>query len=332
MNADALADWLKARLVNPQAQKDWELLLTGAVERCLDSRLEALGPPAAVEALVLAHFNEVRAADVVRPMIRGFLHQSLIEARADEQPIGRWVPAEARSAIDELAARKGLIQEAWIKQIFAEKAVEELVGDTLYRALIDFSTLVPRIVQSLMPSALGRLTKLGGGVGGRVVEEVEKLLEAEVKKFMGRGTRLALDGAARFAADHIDDPVSIGTRRSLVQFALKQSGAFHAAPLSPEVEQIVERISLAIAGEVVKRDEAKAIARRVIERLHAAHGAGTVRAFLEAHGITERPPYAEWAAVTWPTVEAVLQAPEVDRWLRGLAGEILSQIGAAPGP
>ena len=37
----------------------------------------------------------------------------------------------------------------------AMEAMEELVADTLYRTLRDFSTLVPRIVQSVMPSPLG---------------------------------------------------------------------------------------------------------------------------------------------------------------------------------
>lgn len=332
MDADALAKWLKVRLTSGPAQQDWERLLTSAFERALDTPLEVVLPPPQVEALVLAHLTSARAAELVRPAVRGVLHQALLEARTDDQPIGRWVPANARALIDELAAKKGLIREAWIKQFFSEKAVEELVADTLYRALVDFSTLVPRLVQSLMPSALGRLTKLGGGVGGKVVEEVEKLLEGEVKRFMGRGTRLALDGAARFAADHIDDPVSVGTRRSLAQFALAQSAAFHVSPLSSEVEGLIERISLAIADEVVAKDEAKVIARRVIERLHQAHGAAPARAFLAHLGVTERPPYAEWAALTWPGIAVAFEAPEVDQWLRGLAQEILAQVGAAPGP
>src|SRR5262249_7753157 len=143
--------------------------------------LEDVFPTDAARALLEAHFTPERFADVVRPIVRGIVFRSVHDLRNDAQPLRRWIPDDAYRTLLDLVAAPGRVQEPWVRAIFRQRAVEEVLSDTLYKALVDFSTLIPRLLQSYMPSALGKLAKLGGlgagGMGIRMFEEIEKRLE-----------------------------------------------------------------------------------------------------------------------------------------------------------
>lgn len=338
MDGATLATWLKARLTGDRARLEWRSLLEAGTERVLDGRLGTLLPAAEVEALIAAWLTTDRIADAVRPVIRLGLAELVREARDDHEPLGRFVPVAARGKLLDLVSQKGLVHEEWVRQLYSQKAMEALVSETLYTALRDFSSIVPRIVQSVMPSALGKLASLGGKVagaaGGRAFDEVEKRLEAEIRRFLELGTRKALDGAAKFTVEHIDDPVSLEARRNLASFVLGQSPSFHVRPATDERLAAIDELAAEIARYVAQHPDTRATLSRIVARQKASHAEKTVRAWLAELGATEPPPYDEWANLTWPALSAILEAPEVERWLGTLAAEIAELVsgGATPEP
>lgn len=332
MDAAALKTWLLNRLTGDEAHAEWPALLEAGFEALLDERFETVIPRNEAVAAVRELVATPRLAELVRPGAKLVLPLILAWTKEDDLPIGRWVPRETQEAIAALAAREGWIQDDWIDALYRTKAAEELVADTLYRTLRDFSTIVPRIVQSVMPSPLGKLAKLGGkatgGVTGRVIDEVDKKLEVEIKKFLSgsAGTRRALDGAAKFTREHIDDPSAAEARAQLARFAMERSAIFHSRPLTPAVVDELDAIAASIAAHVAASEETEKILEVTTDRIFERFEGDTLRAALESCGITERPPYAAWAAASWPAVNAVLRAPGIDSWLATLCDQILTEI------
>lgn len=329
VEARALAAFLKERLTSDRAAEDWRRLIEGAWDQLLGRPMSSfLGEE--LDAFVAAHLTEERAADVVRPAIRLVLRGIVLEARQDGEPVGRWVPDEAREKLMALASKKGVIDPRWIEHLFAQRAMEEVVTDTLYRALRDFSTIVPRIVQSLTPAALGKLAKLGGratgGVGGRIVDEIERRLEPEIRKFLDKGGRRALDGAARFTIDHLDDPISVEARKNTILFALDQAPAFHVEQLDDSMLETIDAVAEAIAKKAASLDDSKRIAGSVLERIRLEHGEEPLSVWLEAAGVTQRPAFDEWAALTWPYVKLMLTSPETEAFIDALAAEAVETL------
>lgn len=330
MDRAELAAWLKQRLLAERAREEWIALFESSWDAFLGLEVQAVLPPAEVERLVLAYLESERLADVVRALVRAVLMPAVDEMRADHAPLGRWVPEQAREALLALAARPGAIDPAWIDVIFRERAVEAVLSDTLYRAIHDFSTIIPRLIQNHLP--LGRLAKIGGGIGTRVVEEIEKLLEPEIRRFLDLGTRRALDGAARFAVEHLDDPASVDFRRNLIRFMLDQEVAFHARPFGDDVLREVDAIAARIAAHIANSPEARQRVQALLARLARTYAARPVREVLGELGVQTRPPLQPLAEALWPALRASLESPFARQWCEQLAGEILDAIGETRPP
>lgn len=340
MDAPQLAAWLETRLTSEAAEADYRALLEGVVTRALGQPLEAVLPRARFVDALIVHLDGARLADGARFAVREVITRAVEEGRADEAPIGRWLTEPAQARLLDFAARPGWVDRAWVDQLFQEKAMEALVSDTLYRALVDFSTIVPRIVQGIvqnvMPSSLGKLAKLGGkatgGVAGRVVDEVEKRLEAEIRKFLDRGTRRALESAAAFCVERLDSPETAAAQRHLVAFALGRSGAAHVRPLDDETLAALEGVAVAAAESVAAHDELAPLVRRVVGRFYEARGGVPLADALRAAGVDpDRLAVDAWAEATWPAVRGAFEAPEVKAFLLKISGEILSQVEGESG-
>lgn len=330
MDRRALADWLKTRLTSEAAETEYRELLGATIEQALARPLEAWLPEATFRAALDAHLTPAHLEQGARFVVRELLTRLVAEARADEAPVGRWLTEAAKADLLTLVAQPGWIDRAWVERAFQEQATEAVVADTLYRALKDFSTLVPRIVQGALPNVAGRLAKLGGiatgGVGGRVMDEVEQRLEAEIKRFLEKGTRRALEGAATFAADRIESEEAIASRRGITEFALAQTGAFHAAPLSDARLAEIEGLAVTVAVGAAAREERAALLDRVVGRFYAERGAQPLSEALAAAGVEGPLPHAAWAQATWPAVRQLFEVPAVDAFVERLAGEILDQV------
>ncbi len=326
-----MAGWLHTRLTQPSTQSEYRALLVGMVAHCLQKPLTELLPEPVLVAALQSHLNPEQLADGARFFVREVVARSLTEALADEAPIQRWLTPDAKARLLDFAARPGWADKAWVDQLFQQKAMEALVSDTLYRALKDFSTLVPRIVQGVLPSGLGRLAKFGGkatgGMGGRVFEEVERKLESEIKRFLDKGTRRALESAATFAVDRMDSPESAQAQRMLATFALGQSAAFHVRAFDKPTVQALEAVAVAAAQSIGAHGDLEALVLRGAADFYKDWGdlplsEGLKRAGVDPQGFE----VGAWADASWPAVVAGMQAPPVRAFLLDVSKEILEQI------
>ena len=321
---------MRTRLTSDAAFGEYQALLEASVTHALGRPLSAALPEATFRAALDAHLTPAHLEQGARFVAREVLTRLVVEARADEAPVGRWLTDEVRADLLRLVAEPGWVDRAWVERFFQESATEAVVADTLYRALRDFSTLVPRIVQGVLPSAVGRLAKLGGkatgGVGGKLVEEVEQRLEAEIKRFLERGTRRALEGAASFAADRMESEEAVASRRGLTEFALAQPGAFHARPLTDAQLAEIELIAAAAAVGAAAREERVALVDLVVGHFYAERGGQPLAEALREAGVEGPLPVAAWAAASWPAVRGLFEVPEVDAFLERFAGEVLAEV------
>ncbi|MCU0694386.1 MAG: hypothetical protein MUF54_23610, partial [Polyangiaceae bacterium] len=266
-----------------------------------------------------------RLTDLVRPVISAIVPAVVRQLREDRTPLGCWVPDGPRSAIERAVSRPNFVHEDWIRALFRQRAVEAVMADALYRGIRDFSTLMPRLMLSLMP--VSRFSTLGsaGAFGKRVIEELEKRIEPEIKTFLQGGTKLALERAANFAVEHSDDEAALAFRRNVVHFVLSKAPAFHVHGLTPaflrELEPVVEQI----ARHAATRGETRTLARDAITQVADTHGDKTVGQLLRELGVREQPPLREWAALAWPLVLAAWTSPAARMWVDGLVQELLEE-------
>lgn len=324
MRDPELKVWLRARLVHdPRAEGDWRRLLAGAWEQLLETPLSVLIDEARLNASIDATLAPEVLSGFVRPIVAEVLRASLEESRADRQPVGRFVDNATRQKLHALLSRPGLVHPDWIRAVFRGAAAEAVLNDTLYRALRDFSTLMPRLFLKLSP--MGRLGKIGGAgmIAGRIVEELEKLIEPEIKAFLTGGTQKMLERTADFAAQRVDDPASTEFRRDIADFVLSRPPAFHVGPVSNEVLDEVLDIAEAIVSSAMEQPELHGEIQRIVKAQLERFGQRPLREVLEELGATAPPPLEVWADAMWPAVKVFLEAPELGAWLDGLVDELL---------
>lgn len=318
------------RLTGELAEEEWNRVFKAAGLELLERPLNTLLREEEAIALLEAHLDEERSVALVRPAIRFGLHHALKQARDDEQPLERYLSEAAKDAFLQLATRPDVIQEAWITELFSQDAMEELGADTLYKALKDFSTIIPRLIESMTPSALGKLARLGGratgGVTSKVLDEVERRLEPEIKKWLERGTRRALDSAASFATEHRDDPAAMEARRNLLRFFWSQSAAFHARSFPSEVVADLERAVEHTARHVAGLPETRERLAKVIADTYQSDGNNSLKDWLEAVGVDQEPPWEAWSKAAWSVLQTAMSGPAIQGWLKGIADEIHDRL------
>lgn len=325
-----LEQFLRDRLVGPAAGAEWARILAAAW-RALSARpVETLLPRAEANLLVDAYLTPERLMELVRPIAGTIVREAVAQLRADQEPLDRWVPKASAERIERIAARPKMVDPAWIRTLFQERAVEELLADTLYATIRDFSTIVPRLLMSLLPT--GRLGVLGGaaGIGARIVEELERRLEPEIKSFLKSGTKRALERASDYALAHLDDPVSRELRKNVVRFVLARSPSFHVAALEDEVLREIEEIAVEIARHVAGDPELRARIARTLDDIYERWGSLSLEEALRRLGAAVDPPLDAWAAASWPLVSAAIDGAGLARELSRLVDEAIEAFSRDP--
>lgn len=323
--------WLRDRLTGDAAHADWRRLLEAGWTHLLTVPLGELLPPQAVIAWAEAHLDPDTLEALLRPICGAGLRETIEQMQADQAPVGRWVPSEARALLERVVARPGFVHEDWVRTTFREKAIEEVLSDTLYRALRDFSTVLPRLVLRVLPSV--RLPGLGrskGSLAERVAGQLESLIEPEIKAFLAGGSQKALDRAAQFAIERLDAPTTVEMRRNIIGFILDQSPAFHAQALDETALADLDQAARRIARQVAESPETAERVSEWVRRTHVAWGERPLGEVLEALGYQAEPPFDAISDVTWPLVRSFVDTPEVDRWLNTLAAGIVQAAQVDP--
>ena len=156
-------------------------------------------------------------------------------------------------------------------------------------------------------------------------DEVERLLDGEIRRFLEKGTRKALERAAGFTAQTLDAPTGIEGRQNMVRFALRKPGQFHVEPMTDARVEELQAIASLTAAHIAQLDETRAVVDHALDRALAGMQGRTFGELLKSAGVTSAPPFEEWAQATWPIVRTAFEAPEVQRWIDQVAEEFYGQ-------
>jgi len=295
----------------------WEHLLRTPVHDLID----------ADEAKTLADrlVDPALVTELSAPIVANVSRVVIAELRKDEQPVGRFLPPEAQDKLQEALARPGLVHPDWVRAMFRGEAAEAVLNDALYRALKDFSTLLPRLLVKISP--MGRFGVLGGAgaLVEKLIEELEKLIEPEIKSFLADSTERVLERAAEFTIAKIDDPASIEFRATFVSFMLSKSPAFFLEAADDELIGDIGAIVEMTARHLAETPETREGIREWIDRALEYFAGKTLGEALDIDVSRARPPIDALADATWPAFTTVLASPPAQAWMDTLLEELIDE-------
>jgi hypothetical protein len=322
----ALKLWLRDRLTEGERPKEeWGELWEATWDHLLATPLRDLIDPNTAKAVADRLFDPELITGLARPIVAGVAHVVVAELRADEQSVDRFLPAEAREKLHEALARPGLVHPDWVRAMFRGEAAEAVLNDALYRALKDFSTLLPRLMVKVSP--IGRLGALGsaGAFAEKLIEELEKLIEPEIKSFLANSTDRILERAAEFTIAKIDDPASIEFRATFVNFMLSKPPSFFLEAASDELLGDMGDVVEISARHLAETPEMQAGIHGWIDRVMDYSADKTLGEVLQIEGSGARPPIDALADATWPAFTNVLGSPQAQAWMDRLLEELIDE-------
>lgn len=320
----ALKTWLRRRLIEGERpREEWRALLEATWDHLLATPVRELIDDESAKALAEQLIDGALLTELARPTVVNVAKAVIAELREDHAAIERFLPPEAHERLDATLARPGLVHPDWVRAMFRGEAAEAVLNDALYRALKDFSTLLPRLMVKVSP--VGRFGMLGsaGMFAEKLIEELEKRIEPEIRSFLAESSDRILQRAAEFTISKIDDPASIEFRSNFVRFVLAKSPAFFLEAADDELIGEIGAVVELSARHVAEMPELATEVHRWIESA-LAHTAGMT--FAEALGIDSmnlRPPIDAIAEATWPAFVAVLSSPQAQAWMNGLVDELV---------
>lgn len=322
----ALQVWLRRRLTEGRRPQDeWRELWAATWDELLATPVHDLVDANTAKVLADRLMNPELITEFARPIVASVADVIIAELRADQRPLHRFLPSEAQGKLHEALSRPGLVHPDWVRAMFRGEAAEAVLNDALYRALKDFSTLLPRLLVKISP--MGRLGVLGtaGAFAEKMIAELEKIIEPEIKSFLADSTERVLERAAEFTIAKIDDPASIEFRSAFVDFVLSKSPSFFLEAADDQLVGDIGAVVEMTARSLAQAPEILESVREWIERAMAYCEDKSLGEALQLAGSEVRPPIDAMADATWPLFTAVLGSPQAQGWMSALLGELLDE-------
>ena len=326
--------FLEARLVSAEAEAEWAKSLGPVVADLLSTRVGELASPARLADAADALFTAEAVERTVRPLARHIVSILLQELRTEKGTVGARVPAATKKRIDELLERPGLFPDRLVRAMSEEDAIEEVLRDTLYDALKEFSEKVnPFVADWGLPALLKRLGPFGMGKGLDAMRlDFEKRLDPEIRKFLQGMSRKSLRKMVEFTIAKADEPRFVAVRKRVAVWLLEEEIAVLSRSTDAEVVLLAQEIGLDITAAELSREGFRARRRAMIEAALVARKDRTAREVLDELGVGLVLDFDSLARASWPLVRAAFATPAVRSWLAGIVGEFYdAEIAAAGG-
>jgi hypothetical protein len=323
---------VKARLRGDAGLAELAKNLEAGWERVLASKVSDVIDPAAVARAVEAVLSQPALDHGIRPVARASALIELARLREDTEPLGTYVPEEARELLGRVFETKGLLPERFVREALTHRAFEEVMRDVLDGALKEFQEKanpltaewgVPSILKKAGPFSLG-LGALSASISA-VQSQIQDKLEPQRKIFLQSFARKALSTMADFVIKRHDEPGFVELRKELLAWLCERPAGELVATLDQKAGELLEEAASVTLAHVVTLDVVKRQRRAAIEMTLAAHGRQTVRQALLAYGVdpaamgTHEMCVAAATAV-WPAVKLALEAPAIDAWIEDVVG------------
>jgi hypothetical protein len=329
--------FLTERLVSDRAKGDWARSLDEGYAWLLTLAVRDVLDPSAVTASIARVLTAEVVRDLAAPVARDAGRRLVASLRTDDAKLGDYVPADARTAIEALLARRDLVPEALVRRVFEQEAIGDLLRDVLYDALMEFNdTVNPFFAEWGLPGLIKRFVPIGGGAVlksmGVVRGEFDKRLEPEIRKFLLVFSRKAKGKLADFVIAKGGDPNFVTLRTAILSFAYEQSLRELVAGVDDAAMDAQDKAALSITLEVLSREHPRERLREALAKVLEDHGGRTVGEALAAVGATAKPDFSALAEATWPAVKAVLASPVAARFFEQITGEFYDSLAATPSP
>ncbi len=318
--------FLLERVASPRARAEWRDNFDAVARALLDRPLASLLPPDRLERALDLALSAEAARGALAPLTRAALPAVLRALRDEPEPLGAFVPDDARAALDALLARPGLVPERLVREALEHEAVEAVMRDVLFDVLREFSEKVnPFFADWGLPALLKRWSPLGAGAVNKALEgvrdEFNRRLEPETRRFLQVVTRRSLRRAADATVALQDGPKFVALRRRLAAWLLEQRFAELLLGVDAAGEAMLGRMAPPIQERLATHEGLRTRRREAIDAFYRERGAASAGAILAELGVDFRPESAPFADLLWPAVEAALTSEPGRAWLASIVDE-----------
>jgi len=318
-------NWLHERLQNERANEEWSRLLNAAWTDLIQKPWVELLPQEALESAIESLKKPELAAAFAECIVNPLLHEAFLELRDDNSKLSEWLSPEAIKVLEDLVSAPKFIRAEWIEAFFKEKAVEEVLSDSLYRALRDFSTIIPRLVLRNLPSGRFRALGMAGNLTEKLAAQLEKVIEPEIRSFLASGSQKAIRRACDFTIEQADSETSIQMRRNLIRFAAERSLSFHFSVLNKRDFEALLVENVNYLHKIHENPRLNNFISQGISKLYQSNQSSSVADLLGAFTLELGQYIDVFSDLSWPILKNTLDSEEIQTWLDGLVDELLDQ-------
>jgi hypothetical protein len=325
--------YLAARLTDDRAERDFRLSFVNAYDHLLTLPVRALVEPGRLVDGLAAVLTEPAVRALVMPIARELHHRSVAALAKDDAKLGAYVPPKAREAIDALVGRADLVPESLVRRVLEQEAIEEIVRDVLYDALVEFNdTVNPFFADWGLPALIKRFVPIGSGAVlksmSSVRSEFDKRLEPEIRKFLLAFSRRANGKMADFVVSKGGDPAFVALRKSVVAFFYEQTVGDIVLGWDAPARAGADAATEEILVEALKQERPRARLRAELEAMLAEHGDTPLGEVLAGFGVTTRPELEALADLAWPLFRMLLQSPPARAFYERITWEFYDGLAA----
>ncbi len=328
--------YLAERLVDERAKADFVRSFVSAYGHVLGKRVRELVDADALLVGLTKIATEPQVRLLAAPVAREVHARLAASLATDDVELGAYVPAAAREAIDELVGRADLVPEALVRRVLEQEAIEEILRDVLYDALVEFNdTVNPFFADWGLPALIKRFVPIGSGAVLKSISavrtEFDKRLEPEIRKFLLAFSRRAKGKMADFVVLKGGDPAFVALRKSVVAFFYEQTVSEIASGFDPEARASADRAAEEIAVAVVRHARPRERLRRELDAMLVEQGDKTLGDLLAEVGVSAEPELEAIAELVWPTVKMLLESPPAKAFYERITWEFYDGLRAEGG-
>ena len=323
-----IKEWLHHRVQGPSAEQDWAQIVGISWNHTLSMPLESCFPLASFEKTLDLYWQ----ADILRAFCKNILvpaHQALLlQLREESTRLEECTSEESIKILEQIVESPNFIRSEWIECFFTEKAVEEVLSDSLYSALRDFSTIIPRLVLRNLPT--GRFSPLGmaGNLTEKLASQLEKVIEPEIRSFLSAGSQKAIRRACDFTVEQLESKTSVQMRVNLLRFALRQTFSFHLGVLTDhDLEQLASSLEKQMISLPLNQPITEFLNQQR-RQFYASHKHRTIAELLGDLGPLLSASSDKFAELSWPLVSSLLASSELRGWMDSFLDELLDEFEA----
>jgi hypothetical protein len=306
--------YLMTRLVDESARGDFLRSFEAGYDHAMARPLREWLTPRQLVDQASGVLTERVVRGLLAPLAREASRRSVHSLRSDDALLGDYVPSEARARIAELLARGEFIPNELVRRLIDSDAVDEILRDVLYDALVEFNQSVnPFFSEWGLPALIKKVVPIGASTilksMATVRAEFDKRLEPEMRRFLLGFSRKAKRKLLQLAESSHDDPKLVELRKAVASFVYEQTLADLTKHIDDDARMEIDEAAEAIVLEVLRNERPRERLIAELERWLAEYGEEPLGAWLRRIGVTERPDFEAIAELLWPYVKFALESP-----------------------